>query len=76
MWAVVAIVGVIVMIGLVMAYGLTILFAVFTAYMGYIGMSETGTTSEFMKLFGALIGFFIGLGMGKSLRRMFVGDFD
>ena len=30
---------------------------------GYIGVSELGVNSEFVKLFGGMIGFFIGLWM-------------
>lgn len=73
-WGIVAIIGFIVVLMLILAYGLTIGFAFFTAYMGYIGAGELGTQSEFMKLFGAMVGFFIGLGMGNFVRKMFVGE--
>jgi Zn-dependent protease with chaperone function len=57
--------------GLVLTYGLSILIAVFTAYMGYVGISELGIDSEFFKLFGGMIGFFIGLWMKKFVVQLF-----
>lgn len=76
LWVIAFFGGLIIFIGLFMAYGLSIIFAGFTAYMGYIGATETGVTSEFAKLFCGMIGFFIGLGMGKFVRRLLVGEMN
>jgi hypothetical protein len=76
LWVIGFFIGLIVFVGLFMAFGLSIIFAGFTAYMGYIGASELGTNSEFIKLFGGMIGFFIGLAMGKFVRKMLVGELE
>lgn len=76
LWVIAFFVGLIGFVGLFMAFGLLIIFAGFTAYMGYIGASELGTNSEFVKLFGGMIGFFIGLWMGKLVRKMLVGELE
>ena len=68
MWLV--IIGLIIVILLYTVFGLAFIFASFTAYMGYIGVSELGATSEFVKLFCGMIGLFIGLAMWKFVRKM------
>lgn len=76
LWVIAFFVGLIVFVGLFMVFGVSIIFAGFTAYMGYIGASELGSTSEFVKLFCGMIGFFVGLGMGKFVRKMLLGEME
>jgi hypothetical protein len=40
-------------------------FTLFLGYLGYLGASELGITSEFLRLLCALIGIYIGLYIGK-----------
>lgn len=65
-----------IILSLVITYGLSILIAVFMAYLGYIGISEMGIDSEFFKLSGGMIGFFIGLLMKKFVVQLFNEDLN
>lgn len=44
-----------------MVFMVFMVFPIFLGYLGYLGASELGITSEFIRLFCAMIGFSIGI---------------
>lgn len=57
-------IGAIISFVLLIAYWwfmISMVFSIFLGYLGYLGASELGITSEFIRLFCAIIGFSIGI---------------